>query len=256
MDVREEPMVMGVVESQSLRHGLYPELAGARVLVTGLETGHGVDIARAFANVGSALVLQAPHMSPELEVLLEVLAASAAGVHVSSDSILDAEAAIKFAQGAMLAFGGIDVVVNLARLDARGIEADAAEGELEECLAQALGGPLNITRVVANRMAVTWVPGLVLNVVTQPTPRTAAELLLGSMARAVLATLTRGEAMRWSDQAVRINAVAPSASTAAGPRQGLASEPEIAALALHLASKRGKALSGLVFDAAGIPAQA
>lgn len=248
-------MVMGVVESQSLRHGLYPELAGARVLITGLEPGHGVDIARAFADVGCRLVLQTPAMTAELEVLLEVLAKTAADIRVTIDEILDTETALRFAQGTMQAFGGLEVVINLARLPAAGIATDASEGEVEDRVAGALRGPLHITRVVANRMGVTWVPGLILNIVTQPPPSTAAEAALGSVARAALAALTRTEAAQWADQAVRINAVVPAeTSAAAGHRHGLASEPEIAALALHLAGRRGKALSGLVFDAAGIPA--
>jgi 3-oxoacyl-[acyl-carrier protein] reductase len=248
-------MVMGVVESQALRHGLYPELAGARVLITGLEPRHGVDIARAFANVGCALVLQTPRMTTELEVLLEVLAGSAADIHVTSEEIGEGEAALRFAQSAVQPFGGVDVVINLARLEAEGLGGDASEAEVEDCVARALRGPFNITRVVANRMAITWVPGLVLNIVTQPAPKSHAEALLGAMARAALAGLTRSEAERWTDQAVRINAVVPAAPQMNGePHEGLASEPEIAALALHLAGKRGKDLSGLVFDAAAVPA--
>jgi 3-oxoacyl-[acyl-carrier protein] reductase len=248
-------MVMGVVESLPLRHGLYPELAGARILITGLEAGHGVDIARAFANVGCALVLQTPNMTAELEILLEVLSGSAADIRVTSEEILDAETALRFAQNAVQAFGGLDVVVNLARLSTDGIAAGASESEVEHHVACALRGPLNITRVVANRMAVTWVPGLVLNIVTQPAPKSSAEALLGSLARAALSALTRAEAGQWADQAVRINAILPAeASIAYRPHEGLASEPEIAALALHLAGKRGKDLSGLVFDVAAIPA--
>jgi 3-oxoacyl-[acyl-carrier protein] reductase len=74
------------------------------------------------------------------------------------------------------------------------------------------------------------------------------------MARAALAGLTQTEAARWTDQAVRINAVVPAAPMNGEPHEGLASEPEIAALALHLAGKRGKDLTGLVFDAAAVPA--
>ncbi len=247
-------MVMGVVESQSLRHGLYPELAGVRVLITGLEPRHGVDIARAFANVGSALVLQTPRMTGELEVLLEVLAGSAADIRVTSEEIGEGEDALRFAQGAVQAFGGLDVVVNLARLEAEGLDGDVSEAEVEDCVARTLRGPFNITRVAANRMSITWVPGLILNVVTQPAPKSHAEALIGAMARAALAGLTRTEAARWTDQAVRINAVVPAEPGMNGElREGLASEPEIAALALHLAGKRGKNLTGLVFDAATVP---
>ncbi len=52
---------------------------------------------------------------------------------------------------------------------------------------------------------------------------------------------------------MRINAVAPRVATgAASAGACLTSEPDIAALALHLASKKGRNLSGHVFDAEGV----
>lgn len=244
-------MVLGVIESQP-RLGLYPELKGARVLITGLEAGHGVDIARAFAEAGCRLIVQTPDMSTELEIVLEVLAGSAQDIRVSGDAIADQDAALRFAQGAAQTYGGLEAVINLARLDDAGLAADATPADIEDRLAATLGRPFRITQVVANRMQVTWNEGLILNIVTQGPAVTPAAAELGRIARAALAALTRQEAARWADGAVRINAIVPADDDSCEPGAtscGLSSEPGIASLALHLAGRRGKALSGLVFDA-------
>lgn len=245
-------MVMGVLESQS-RHGLYPELEGARVLITGLMPGHGVDIARAFADVGCRLILQAPDVTPELEVLLEVIAMRAAEVSLVGEPIRDTATAMQFAQGGALAYGGLEVVINLARLDTDGLHNGSTDRAVEDAVAAALGAPVHITRVVANRMRLTWTDGLILNIVTQAAPTRPIDQVAGQMARAGLAAMTRREAEGWASDAVRVNAVAPAPEASCEPGAapvGLSSEPQIAALALHLASRRGRALSGLVFDAA------
>lgn len=245
-------MVMGVLESQS-RHGLFPELAGARVLITGLLPGHGVDIARAFADVGCRLIIQAPHVSPELEVLLEIIAERAEEVSLVGEPVRDTATAMAFSQGAAMAYGGLEVVVNLARLDASYLSASATDAEVEDCVASALRAPVHITRVVANRMRLTWTEGLILNIVTQAAPRTPLETIAGQFARAGLAAMTRREAEGWASDAVRVNAVAPAPEPSCEPGAmpvGLSSEPQIASLALHLAGRRGRALTGLVFDAA------
>ncbi len=111
--------------------------------------------------------------------------------------------------------------------------------------------PVHVTRIVANRMRLTLNEGLVLNVVTMPAPRTAGEAALAGIVRSALAAVTRGEAQRWAPQGIRVNAVGPSA-TMADSGASLASEPDIAALALYLASRPGRTLTGQVFDAAGV----
>ena len=249
-------MVMSVVETKA-QVGLYPELNGARVLITGLEADHGVDIARAFADAGCRLILQTGTQDTALEIVLEVLAQSAQDVHVSTTPIPDQDAALRFAQEAVRRYGGLDAVVNLARLDDSGLEPDASEAEIEDRVVATLGRSFRITHVIANRMQVTWKEGLILNIVTQSAPETPAAAELGRIARAALAGLTRQEAARWADKAVRINAIVPAVDDSCEPgacHAGLSSEPQIAALAVHLAGKRGRNLSGLVFDASAMPA--
>jgi 3-oxoacyl-[acyl-carrier protein] reductase len=103
-------------------------------------------------------------------------------------------------------------------------------------------------------MRLTWSEGLVLNILTTSPTQDGTESTLVAMARSMLASMTRIEAQQWADQAIRINAVAPcgpGARAVDADSRCLASEPDVAALALFLASRRGRKLSGIVFDAAG-----
>ena len=67
--------------------------------------------------------------------------------------------------------------------------------------------------------------------------------------------MTRREAQTWADKGLRINAIGPRG--AMDEAQGgacLTSGTDIAALALYLASRKGRQLTGHVFDAEGVAA--
>ncbi len=68
--------------------------------------------------------------------------------------------------------------------------------------------------------------------------------------------MTRGEAQAIAGDAVRVNAVGPK-STVFDAASGacLTSEPDIAELTMYLASKKGRQLTGHVFDAEGVAAR-
>jgi 3-oxoacyl-[acyl-carrier protein] reductase len=232
----------------------YGELAGVRVLITGLSPTCGVDVARAFADHRGRLVLHMPASTPESGVLAALLAETASEIKLFSDACADSEAAVRLAQNAAQAFGGLDAVVNLIPVTAADLENRVSIGEVEGLVSQKLAAPLLIARIVANRMRMMLTEGLVLNVMTMPAPRTASEAALAGVARTALATMTRGEAETWAPHGIRINAIGPRA-TMSEAGACLASEPDIAALALYLASKRARALTGHIFDAAGVAAR-
>lgn len=243
-------MLTSVLEGR-VSVGPYPELAGKRVLITGLDLQAGVDVARAFAEQECRIVLHTTARGAEADAVLEMLAQAAAELQVYSDPLDDMASTTRFAQTAAKTFNGLDAVVNLVHLDAGAI-AEAAGGEdVDEAVARHLQTARLITRIAANRMRLTWCEGLVLNVLAAKAPRTSAETLLLSIARAMLASMTRSEAEEWSDLAIRINAVAP-VDDPADADECLASEPDIGALAMFLASPRGRDLSGLTFDAAPV----
>lgn len=239
-------MLTSVLEG-SVSVGPYPELAGKRVLVTGLELQAGVDVARAFAEQGCRIVLHTTASGAEADAVLEMLAQTASELQVYSDPLTDIESTTRFAQTAAKTFSGVDAVVNLIHLDLRALSTEVLDGDFETAIARRLQTARVITRIAANRMRLTWSEGLVFNVLVSTPPQSNAETALLSMARAMLASMTRSEASEWADQAIRINAVAPVLdSTEAGAC--IVSEPQVAALAMFLASSRGRDLSGLVFD--------
>lgn len=241
-------MLTSVLEGR-VSVGPYPELAGKRILITGLDLQAGVDVARAFAEQECRIVLHTTACGAEADAVLEMLAQAASELQVYSDPLTDAASTTRFAQTAAKAFSGLDAVVNLVQLDTGALLATAAGSDFDEAVARHLETARLITRIAANRMRLTWCEGLILNVLAAMPPRTGAETLLLSVARAMLASMTRSEARDWGDLAIRINAVAATTEVAEAD-DCLGSEPDIAALAMFLASPRGRDLSGLIFDAA------
>lgn len=239
--------VMGRSPSASV----YGELAGVRVLITGLSADCGVDVARKFADHRGRLVVQAAAPSPELDIVTAMLAETASEVQLFTEACNDSESAISFAKSAAQVYGGLDVVINLIPVRAAELGGRADTGAIEDLVAAKLRMPLHVTRIVANRMRLMLNAGLVLNVVSMPEARNAQEAALAGIVRSTLAAMTRGEAEQWAPHGIRINAVGPSAGVG-GSGASLASESDIAALALYLASRPGRGLSGQLFDAAGV----
>lgn len=246
-------MLMTVIGRDS-NTSVYGEVAGVRVLITGLSATSGVDLARSFADHRARLVLHTEQSTPETDALVELLADTACEIKSYTGAYEDKGSAVRFAQRAAQAFSGLDAVINLIPLTTAELEENVSLGDVDSLISRKLNLPLQITRVAANRMQLTMTEGLILNVMTMPDPRTAGEAALAGIARSALADMTRHEAEQWSEKGIRINAIGPNTGiTEANARR--ATEPDIAALALYLASKRGRALTGHVFDAAGIAAR-
>jgi NAD(P)-dependent dehydrogenase (short-subunit alcohol dehydrogenase family) len=232
----------------------YGELAGSRVLITGFSAHCGVDVARAFADHRSRLIIDAVASTPESDALAALLAETASEINLYSEACANTDAAVRFAQTAAQAFGCLDAVINLIPISQAELKAQASYEDVEDLISHKLAVPVLVSRIVANRMRLMLTEGLVLNVMSMPAPQNAAEAALAGVARSALAAVTKGEATKWAPHGIRVNAIGPRATTA---EEGacLASEPDIAALALYLASKRGRSLSGHIFDAAGVAAR-
>ena len=240
-------MLMSVIEGASSALS-YPELAGKRVLITGVSSSCGVDIARAFADHRARLILQFDETSAETSAIAEIVAPSALDVRAFGPLAADADSATQFARSVMQAFGGVDVVINLIALAPAELGTPASLEEIERRVAQRLLLPCLIAKIAANRMALSYIEGLILNVAVLTPPSRGPAQAFACVAKAALAAVTRGQAEEWATKAIRFNAIAPQ--VAESPAQpGLAGEPEVASLALYLASGRGKALSGHVFEA-------
>lgn len=240
-------MLMSEVES--LRNGLsYPELAGKRILITGVSSVMGVDIARALAESKARLVLQFQEASDEMQAAAELMAPEAIDLAVFGAVSSTSEDVVKFVRTAVTTFGGIDAAINIIPLRAGQNVAHMTSATVEQAVADRLLLPCLVSRIVANRMRLTLTEGVILNVATLPGAATGAERAFGMVAKTALAAMTRKEATEWARDGIRFNAVAPQCG-GVSVDPGLAGEADIAALAMYLASGRGKSLTGHVFDA-------
>jgi len=240
-------MLMSVIEGARSAPA-YPELAGKRVLITGLSASCGVDIARAFADHKARLILQFAEMSDETQAIAEIAAPTALDIKVFGPIAAEADSVAQFARSVMQAFGGLDAVINLVPLAPAELGTAASVGEIERRIAARLLLPCLIAKIAANRMALSYIEGLILNVALLTLPSKGPAQAFACVAKAALTTMTRAQAEEWAGKAIRFNAIAPQ-TVAPRAEPSLAGEPEVAELALFLASGRGKALSGHVFEA-------
>ena len=246
-------MYMGQVDT-STGDDLVRDLKGARILLTGLTAANGVDIARAFADLRTRLIVHTSDLSAELIELVALLSQSAGEIKLHTHDISSADAAAAFSQSSAQAFGGLDAAIHVASITNEEIESLREDGDLEQLVCAKLSPLAQLTRVVANRMSLVFSEGLILNIFKMPHPETARQSAVAAFVRTALAAMVSKEAQSWADKGVRINAVGPRVVMFGERPAGacLSNEPDVASLALYLASRKGRALSGHVFDADGL----
>lgn len=243
-------MLMSVIARECSAVSM-PELSGARVLITGLSSATGFDVARAFADHGARLILQSPDDGPEMTELVAVLAENAPEIrHFNTPLQSDADAA-HLVQAAVQSFGGIDAVVNLVPVGRRAVQSLETPEDVERLISDALRTALSVTEIAANRMRLVWTEGSILNVVRVQDGTGGRAMMLADVLRSELSHLTRGLAQQWAAHGIRINAIAPPSSIAVMGGDVQASDADLAAVALQLATAKGRSVSGHVLDAAG-----
>ncbi|AGK58852.1 hypothetical protein HYPDE_35903 [Hyphomicrobium denitrificans 1NES1] len=228
------------------------EFAQARILITGLTATSGIDIARSFADLQARLIVHTAELSPELIELAAVLTQTAGDIRLHTQNISSANSAAVFAQTSAQAYGGLDAAINMASISAAELAAVKRDSDLDRLISDKLAPLAQLTRIIANRMCLILSEGLILNVLKMPHPTSGRESAVAAYARTALAAMTAKEAHAWAPQGIRINSVGPSV---VGERQAgavLTNEPDVATLALYLASHKGRRLSGHVFDADGM----
>src|SRR5262245_55878096 len=196
-------MLMSVIES-SRTVPAYPELAGKRVLITGLTSACGVDIVRAFADHRVRLILQLDEMSEATEAIAEIAAPAALDIKAFGPVETEAEAVAQFTRSVMMAFGGLDVVVNLVPLTVPRLPPFATTADIERLVVKRLILPCLLSKSAANRMALVWTEGLILNVAVLAPPVEGPTQAFASVVKAAMTAMTRAQAQEWAGKALRV----------------------------------------------------
>ena len=143
-------MLMSVLEGARASPA-YPELAGKRVLITGITSTSGVDVVRAFAEHRARLVLQFDELSEPAQAIAEIAAPTALEMRAFGPIDRAADRVAQFARTAVKAFHGLDVAINLVPLSpSRLPTASTTTADVERMLAEHLLLPALISRIAAN----------------------------------------------------------------------------------------------------------
>jgi len=227
------------------------ELQGARVLITGLRPSLGFDVARAFADHGARLVVQSPEDTSEVTEIAAVLAENSTEMHLFNDPLADDGEAARLVRTAAQGLGGLDAVVVLVSLDAGAADALETAEDVETLVAATLRVPLRVAETAANRMRLTLTEGSILLVVRLAEGRGGRRAMLADVLRTRLSELTRGLAEAWACHGIRVNGIAPPSSIGAMIGEAQASDADLAVVAIQLADRKGRDVSGHLLDVAG-----
>jgi NAD(P)-dependent dehydrogenase (short-subunit alcohol dehydrogenase family) len=224
------------------------------VIVTGGAGDIGMAVARAFALEGAAVLLVDARPPPEGAVDALVAAGARAAKAFVGD-VGDSEAVGEAVEVAWAAFGGLDVIVNVAGMMIYRPIAELEAADWRRLLDVNLVGAALFTGHAFRRMRPG---GCVINIASVHARRTSPLVAPYAAAKAALVSFTRSAAIEGKPLGVRVNAVLPGAIDTAMLRESpniasgaevidpadLGQPEDIAALAVFLASDAARFITG------------
>ena len=209
----------------------YPELMAKRVLVTGAadpaRDAWGGAIARAFAGHGGRLILELGGEPAHRSALAEDVRAKARGVRVLSADFSDTAGIDRFADAALKAYDGVDVLINVMRLPESASRA-RSEKALHAAIASAFRVAQTLTDRATQKMRLTRTKGVVINALVEPKAPHGANgaraLALHAMAKTALEAMTQAQARAGYDAGLRVYGLIQTVAAGARAWPDLGSE--------------------------------
>ena len=213
----------------------YPELIGKRVLVTGASNGVGHAIAEAYAQQGCQLILQFDSAIQSDYSFADDLRGTATSLRVFDCTLSDEAAAGRFAETAVRAFQGIDVIVNnvssvpfdtTGATDVEAFDDVIAENLMTACL---------LSEKIADAMRMRGTAGSIIYAAEVGDLTSDDAFARYAVAKVGLEAVTQGQAWEWADDGIGVN------SLLAGPNAG---PGEVAGAAVYQATEDAFWISG------------
>jgi NAD(P)-dependent dehydrogenase (short-subunit alcohol dehydrogenase family) len=185
------------------------DLSGRAAIVTGASGGIGAGIARRFAEAGARVVCHYnANKAVADSVVTAIEEAGGKAVAIGADVSTGAGAA-KLVAGAVCHFGGADILINNAGLQARQPLNDVDEAGWTAMMAANVTGPFLLVRALVNHLREVNHGGAVVNISSieghNPAPRHGPY----ATSKAALVMFTRAAALEFGQYGIRVNSVSP-----------------------------------------------
>ena len=242
-------------------------LQGKTALITGAATGIGRATALLFAQAGARVVVNHLRQDAEAASLVQAIEAAGGQATAISADVSQAAEVQRLVDGALAAFGAIDVLVNNAGIIQEKAFLDTTEADWDQMLGTDLKSVFLMCRAVLPGMVARG-GGAIVNIASDLGILGRQRYAPYCAAKAGVIGLTRSLAREFAPQQIRINAIAPGpVATAmvsldhmsaewvekelAIPQHRLGAPEEIAASALFLASDLSRFYCGQILGPNG-----
>jgi NAD(P)-dependent dehydrogenase (short-subunit alcohol dehydrogenase family) len=184
------------------------DVTGRVALVTGASSGLGAGFARVLAAAGARVVLAARRMDRLEELVAELRADGYQAMPVTMD-VTDKQSIRAGFDAVESEYGAVQILVNNAGISRGAFLRRSSEEDWDAVLDTNLKSVWLVGTEAADRMIKAQLAGTVINISSVLAYGTSK--LLGSYmaAKAGVVQLTRGMALEWADNNIRVNALAP-----------------------------------------------
>ncbi|KKC36620.1 gluconate 5-dehydrogenase [Devosia epidermidihirudinis] len=183
------------------------DLTGKRALITGSSRGLGYAMAKALAEAGASIVLNARD-SVALGAAAQDLAETGATVNAAAFDVTNREsinAAINYIEDDI---GPIDILINNAGMQFRSsLEAFPPE-RFDQVIATNLTSVFNVSQPVARQM-ISRGAGKIINICSMLAEVSRPTIAPYAATKAAVANFTRGMAVDWARHGLNVNGIAP-----------------------------------------------
>ena len=182
-------------------------LAGRLALVTGSSAGIGLALARALAQAGATVVLNARN-ADKLESARSLLAAEGHKVHARAFDVTSAAAVAAGVADIEASIGPIAILVNNAGMQRRAPLEDFAEADWHELMRTNVDSVFHVGQAVARHM-IARKRGKIINICSVQSELGRPNIAPYTASKGAVKMLTKGMAIDWGQHGIQVNGIGP-----------------------------------------------